>query len=107
MNKRIAIQDLPRLDTMQRDAQLKVCGRGVSNGYLFSSRPRSPQAPVLNQFVNIDNYEVNNYRTVNHIDKMIHQTVNQNQLNMVSVNAGDGGVAVNVDQGMAGANSNS
>ena len=59
---------------------------------------------MFNQFLSIENFEVNNYETHNYIDKMIQQTVNQNQLNLVSVQAGDAQVNINVNQGQVGSN---
>ena len=104
MNKQIVIRDLEFIQDMDRGHQAGILGRGVSAGYLFSSAPGRAQAPVFNQFLTIETFEVNNYETNNYIDKLIHQTVNQNQLNLVSVEAGDGGVSVNVNQGQVGSN---
>ena len=104
MSKQIVIRDLEFIQDMDRGHQAAVLGRGVSSSYLFSSAPGRPQSPVFNQFLTIETFEVNNYETNNYIDKLINQTVNQNQLNLVSVQAGDGGVSVNVNQGQVGSN---
>ena len=104
MSNQIVIRDLEFIQDMDRSNQASVLGRGVSNGYLFSSAPGKAQAPVFNQFLTIETFEVNNYETNNYIDKLTNQTVNQNQLNLVSVQAGDGGVSVNVNQGQVGSN---
>ena len=104
MNKHIVIRDLADVRDMDRRAQAGIHGRGVSSGYLFMSGASRPQAPVLNQFVSIENFEVNNYETNNYIDKMINQTVNNSQLNLVSVQAGDAQVNVNVNQAQMGSN---
>jgi len=105
MTRRISINDLADIRTMSSTERSGISGRGVSNGYLFSSPMRSgSQAPVLNQFFSIDKFEVNNYETHNHIERMVNQTVNNNQLNLVSVQAGDAQVNVNVNQAQVGAN---
>ncbi|MEH6570374.1 MAG: hypothetical protein V7709_14935 [Halioglobus sp.] len=104
MSNQIVIRDLEFFQDMDRSHQAGVLGRGVSGSYLFSSAPGRSQAPVFNQFLTIDTFEVNNYETTNYIDKLIHQTVNQNQLNLVNVQAGDGGVSVDLNQGQAGGN---
>ena len=97
MARQIVIKDLAHIHDIDHAGQAGVVGRGVSNSFLFSSPiPGRSQAPVLNQFLTIENLEVNNFETNNFIDKLINQTVNQNQLNLVSVQAGDGGVSVNV-----------
>ena len=105
MNKHIVIADIRDIRELNSEAQARVSGRGVSSSYLFSSPGGgSMQAPVVKQFFNFDTFEVNNYETNNYIDKMIQQTVNQNQLNVVSVQAGDAQISVNVNQGLVGSN---
>ena len=105
MSKHIRIDDLAYTQELDRSAQSKVSGRGVSSGYLFASAPSGRSGtPVVQQFFNFDTFEVNNYETNNYIDKMIQQTVNQNQLNVVNVQAGDAQISVNVNQVLAGSN---
>jgi hypothetical protein len=104
MSKHIVIRDLADVRDIDRQAQADIHGRGVSGGYLFMSGPSRPQKPVFNQFLTIETFEVNNYETNNYIDKMIQQTVNNNQLNLVSVEAGDAQVSVNVNQAQVGSN---
>jgi hypothetical protein len=105
MSKHIVITDIADIKDLDRTAQARVNGRGVSGGYLFAS-PASGRArtPVVQQFFNFETFEVNNYETNNYIDKMIQQTVNQNQLNVVNVQAGDAQISVNVNQALAGSN---
>lgn len=105
MNKHIVIADLAHTRDLDSCTQAGISGRGVSSGYLFAS-PISGRAstPVVQQFFNFETFEVNNYETNNYIDKMIQQTVNQNQLNVVSVEAGDAQISVNVNQALAGSN---
>ena len=108
MTQRIAINDLKTIHTLDRAAQARLSGRGVASSYLFMAPPPGrPQPPVFNQFLSIEKFEVNNYETHNYIDKMIQQTVNQNQLNLVSVQAGDGPVSVSVNQAAVGSNATS
>ena len=107
MNPRIAITDLD----MTRDLDSKTCraisGRGVSSGYLFASPAGRSASPVVNQFFNFETFEVNNYETNNYIDKMIQQTVNQNQMNLVTVQAGNSAtINVDVNQDLLGTNAN-
>jgi len=105
MSKRIAITDITEIKDLDREARARVSGRGVSSGYLFSSPGAgSLRAPVVKQYFNIDTFEVNNYETNNYIDKMIQQTVDQSQLNVVSVLAGDAAISVDVNQGLVGSN---
>ena len=105
MSKFIVIKDLENITTIDRATQAGVLGRGVAGAYLFMSPAQGrPRAPVFNQFLSIENFVVNNYETNNYIDKMIQQTVNQNQINLVSVQAGDAAVNINVDQGQLGSN---
>lgn len=105
MSKHILIEDLNGIQDLDRKAQAGICGRGVSSSYLFmSSGSARPQTPVVNQFFNFETFEVNNYETNNYIDKMIQQTVNQNQLNVVNVQAGDAQISVTVNQALAGSN---
>lgn len=106
MSKRIAITDISDIRDLDRQARARVSGRGVSSGYLFSSPGAgSMRSPVVKQYFNFDTFEVNNYETNNYIDKMIQQTVNQNQLNVVSVQAGDAQqISVNVNQDLLGSN---
>jgi len=105
MKKHILIADLKHTQDLDHKAQARITGRGVSSGYLFASpiSGRAP-APVVQQFFNFETFEVNNYETNNYIDKMIQQTVNQNQLNVVNVQAGDAQISVNVNQALAGSN---
>ena len=104
MRKPIAINDLEFIQELDSSAQANVTGRGVSSAYLFSSAPGGrSSAPSLNQYLTIENFEVNNYETNNYIDKLINQTVNQNQLNLVAVQAG-GPVSVVVNQDLLGSN---
>ena len=105
MSKHIFIEDLKGIQDLDRKARSGISGRGVSGGYLFmSSGAGRPQTPVVNQFFNFETFEVNNYETNNYIDKMIQQTVNQNQLNVVNVQAGDAQISVTVNQALAGSN---
>lgn len=105
MKKQIVIRDLAHIHDLDQTQRAGVLGRGVSNSYLFSSpMGGGSQSPILNQFLTIENLEVNNYETNNYIDKLINQTVNQNQLNLVSVQAGDAEVNINVNQGQTGSN---
>lgn len=105
MNERLAIRDLPGITELDDNSQRQVHGGAVSSGYLFMSSPGArPSSLVNNQFFNIETIEVNNYETNNYIDKLINQTVNNNQLNLVSVQAGDAEVNVNVNQAQAGSN---
>jgi hypothetical protein len=104
MNKHIVIKDLADIRELDSAARTALTGRGVSGGYLFMAPPSRPQKPVFNQFLTIETFEVNNYETNNYIDKMIQQTVNNNQLNLVSVEAGDAQVSVNVNQAQVGSN---
>ena len=104
MSKHIVIRDLADIRELDSAAQAALTGRGVSGGFLFMAPPARPQTPVFNQFLTIETFEVNNYETNNYIDKMIQQTVNNNQLNVVSVEAGDAQVSVNVNQAQVGSN---
>ena len=105
MSKHIFIEDLKDIRILDHHAQARISGRGVSSGYLFASPGGGrPQTPVVNQFFNFETFEVNNYETNNYIDKMIQQTVNQNQLNVVNVQAGDAQISINVNQALAGSN---
>ena len=105
MQKRFHIEDLPEVLDLDTSARQGVYGRGVSSGYLFSSPVSGGGgSPVVKQFFNFETFEVNNYETNNYIDKMIQQTVNQNQLNVVSVQAGDAAISVNVNQDLMGSN---
>lgn len=104
MHKRLSIQDLPAIRELDHTERGRVFGRGISGGYLFASSGPAGGAPVVKQFINFDTFEVNNYETNNYIDRMINQTVNQNQLNVVSVQAGDAQISVNVNQDLAGSN---
>ncbi|MBN7795005.1 hypothetical protein [Parahaliea mediterranea] len=105
MSSRINIDDLSLSRDLDRRQQAGIRG-GVAEAFLFMRPPARPQAPVFNQFVSIDTFEVNNYETHNYIDRLINQTVNQNQLNLVSVESGGGSVSVSVDQAQAGSNAN-
>ena len=105
MSKHIVITDIMAIRDLDRKAQAGVSGRGVSSGYLFSSAGAgSMRSPVVKQFFNVDTFEFNTYETNNYIDKMIQQTVNQNQLNLVSVQAGDAQISINVNQDLKGSN---
>jgi len=103
MSKHIVIADISDIRELDPGAQARVSGRGVSSGYLFASAAGGA-APVVKQFFNFDTFEVNNYQTNNFIDKLIQQTVNQNQLNVVNVQAGDAQISVTVNQDLLGSN---
>jgi hypothetical protein len=105
MPRHIDIQDLAHSRELGQREQSRICG-GIAESFLFMGAPSRPQAPVFNQYLSIDTFEVNNYETHNYIDRLINQTVNQNQLNLVSVESGGGSVSVNVDQAQAGSNAN-
>jgi hypothetical protein len=105
MTQHIDLQDLSHSRELDRRERAAIRG-GVAESFLFMRPPSRPQAPVLNQYVSIGTFEVNNYETHNYIDRLINQTVNQNQLNLVSVESGGGSVSVNVDQAQAGSNAN-
>lgn len=107
MKNRIAIEDLSTMRELDTDARRGITGRGVSSGYLFMSPSRGSSAsPLVKQFFNFETFEVNNYEINNHIDKLINQTVNQNQMNLVNVLAGDAAtISVDVNQDLLGSNS--
>ena len=106
MHRHIVINDLSAIRDLDAGARAQVYGGGVSSGYLFSSAGgASAGGPVIKQLFNFDTFEVNNYETNNYIDKMIQQTVNQNQLNVVNVQAGDAQISVTVNQDLLGSNS--
>lgn len=104
MSRKISVTDLDHVRSIDSGEQAGIYGRGVSGGYLFMSAPSRPRPPVFNQFLTIENFEVNNYETNNFIDKMINQTVNNNQMNLVSVQAGDAQVNIDVNQAQVGSN---
>ncbi len=104
MKPRIAITDLAMTRDLGRTACRAISGRGVSTGYLFASPAGRSGSAVVNQFFNFETFEINQYETNNYIDKMINQTVNNSQLNRVSVQAGDAQVNVNVNQAQMGSN---
>ena len=107
MNHRIAITDLDMTRDLDSTACRAINGRGVSSGYLFASPAGRSASPVVNQFFNFETFEVNNYETNNYIDKMIQQTVNQNQMNLVTVQAGNSAtINVDVNQDLLGTNAN-
>ena len=107
MTPRIAITDLDMTRDLDSTACRAISGRGVSSGYLFASPAGGSASPVVNQFFNFETFEVNNYETNNYIDKMIQQTVNQNQMNLVTVQAGNSAtINVDVNQDLLGTNVN-
>ena len=60
---------------------------------------------MLNQYLNFETFEVNSYETNDGIDKMIQQTVNQNQINLVTLQAGNSAtINVDVNQDLLGTN---
>ena len=84
MTTKIAIRDLPRHDTLSKEATRNIRG-GIAEGFLFRGRPQG-SIPQLNTFVTIGELNVNN----NYIDTAHIQNNTLNQLSIVNAKATGG-----------------
>ncbi len=105
MAQTIVIKDLSNLRNITTKASRTICGSGIASSFLFRSASRQLPTAV---YLNIGNFEVNNYEITNNIDQLISQTNNQLQLSMINVEAGDAAkISIASDQGLSGSNNSS
>ncbi len=103
MASKIEIKDLAYYEALSQKELAGVRG-GLAEGFLFRTRSSS-SLPVQNTYFDIENLAINNFDITNNIDKLIRQTNNLTQLNVVDVIAtGGSNVDVVVDQGIASGN---
>lgn len=99
MTTSIALNDLPRLDSLSAQDARGVRG-GVAESFLFRGRPQA--GPGITN--SITNFNIGAL-TVNNIDTFYDQTNNLTQLNLVNVDARGGSrVDVDVEQDLIGSN---